>query len=184
MSKQQVDDLTAQLAARKRERPKLYAEASSEIKAAAIAADVALKRNTLMKSAKRPRVDLGDLEAVEARTDEFLAACENAAVVPTFLGLCTALGFTRQGLYAFLKRSPESPVAKFIELTRETLADALITSSLSRTTDAVTTIFVLKNMHNFVDRLEIEPVTPDDPLGAEPDQAALEARIEGLVVDD
>lgn len=182
MSKE-IDDLTADLAERKQKRSKLYAEVSNEVKAASISADVSLKRQNLMSSTSRPRADLGSLEDVRRRTDEFLLACEGAAVVPTFLGLCTALGYTRQGIYHFLGRSPGTESAKFIELAREVLADALITSSLTRTTDAATTIFALKNLHGFLDWISVEAVPPDNPLGNQQSAEQLAERYAELPED-
>lgn len=185
MSKE-IDDLTATLAERKHTRSKLYSEVSSELKSAAITNDVSFKRQNLMTAAKRPRADLNDPEDVQQRTNEFLLACEQAAVVPTFLGLCASLGYTRQGLYHFLNRSPENPSAKFLELAREVLADALISSGLTRTTDSAVSIFALKNLHGFADKLEIEPVTtPQSPLGPLQDPEELRKRIlASVVIDD
>lgn len=61
----------------------------------------------------------------------------------------------------------------------------LETSALTRNIDSVMSIFVMKNDHDRADRVQLEPVTPAQPLGAEPDIAALEARInDSVVVDD
>lgn len=45
-------------------------------------------------------------------------------------------------------------------------------------------IFVMKNDHDRADRVQLEPVTPAQPLGDTADRAALEARIAGSVVLD
>ena len=45
-------------------------------------------------------------------------------------------------------------------------------------------IFVMKNDHDRADRVQLEPVTPAQPLGDTADRAALEARIAGSVVVD
>lgn len=182
MSKE-IDDLIATLAERKQARSKLYNEVTSEIKAATISADVSFKRQNLMNAAKRPRADLNDPEDVQQRTNEYLLACEQAAVVPTFIGLCAAMGYSRQGVYHYLNRSPETPSAKFLELAREVLADALISSGLTRTTDAAVTIFALKNLNGFADRLQIEPVQQENPLGSEVDAAELAKRYGDLPED-
>lgn len=177
-------DLTNKLTQRKKDKPKIYREIADEAKAAMIAADVHFKRQHLAAASQRPKVDLNDLDAIKDRTDAFLASCEAAAVVPTFLGLSVAYGYTREGLYKYLRNCKQTKTAQYIELVRETLADAMITASLTRTTDNSTTIFALKNLHGFVDKLEVEAIASDSPLGPEPDQLELEAKIAGIVVDD
>lgn len=177
------DDLTASLAERKQAKPKLYREAANEINAALISGDVAQKRQALMTSADRPRVDLGDLDAVKARTNDFLTACEATATIPTFLGLCTAFGGSREWVYRYLRSHSGTPSAEFLELTRETLADIMMTASMNKAADPATVIFSLKNLHGFADRVEIMPKAEDPgPLGPLADQKALEQRILGTVV--
>lgn len=179
-------NLTNALAQRKKDKPKLYREVADEAKAAMIAADVAFKRQILDAASQRPAVDLDDLEDVKSRTDTFLASCEAASVVPTFLGLAVSFGYTREGLYKHLRNHSQTPTAKYIGLVKEMLADAMITASLTRTTDAATTIFALKNLHGFADKLEIEPVTTQQSaLGPLADPEELRKRIlETVVIDD
>lgn len=177
------NDLTTSLAERKQAKPKLYREASNEVNAAIIREDVARKRKSLMSSANRPRVDLNNLEEVKNCTNSFLEACETTATIPTFLGLCTAFGGSREWVYRYLRSHSESPSAGFIELTRETLADIMVTASLNKAADAATVIFSLKNLHGFADKVEIAPVMEDHgPLGPLQDKTALEQRILGTVV--
>lgn len=185
MSKRPQDDLETALVERKQTKPKLYREAANEINASLISEDVAQKRRALMTSADRPRVNLGDLESVKARTDDFLRACEATSTIPTFLGLCTAFGGSREWVYKYLRSNPGTPSADFLELTRETLADIMMTASLNKAADAATTIFSLKNLHGFVDKLEIAPKAEDPgPLGPLEDPEELRRRIEANIVDD
>lgn len=179
------DDLVTSLAERKQAKPKLYREASNEVNAALISEDVGKKRQALMTSAARPRVNLGDLEAVKIRTNDFLAACEATATIPTFLGLCTAFGGSREWVYKYLRSNSGTPSAEFIELTRETLADIMMTASMNKAADAASVIFALKNLHGFVDKVEITPKVEDPgPLGPTIDPEELRRRIEDSVVVD
>ncbi len=178
-------DLTNKLTQRKKEKPKIYREIADEAKAAMISADVALKRQNLATASQQPKVDLDDLDAVKGRTDAFLASCEAAAVVPTFLGLSVSYGYTREGLYKYLRNFKQTKTAQYIELVRETLADVMITASLTRTTDNSTTIFALKNLHGFSDRIEVEPVqAPPNPLGEIDEEALRERILASVVIDD
>ncbi len=180
-----AEAITAELTAQKssRGRSKIYKEISDEHRAELVSADVRRKAQALERH--NSRVDLSDLDKVKERTQAYLAACAESGTIPNVLGLASyGLGCSRQWLNEFVRTHPHSPTAEYIETAKDAFADILINASLNRAADATMGIFVLKNCAGFRDRFEIEPVTPDDPLGAEPDQAALEARIEGLVVDD
>ena len=178
-------DLTNTLAQRKREKPKIYREIADEAKATMISAGVAFKRKNLSMASQQPKVDLNDLDAVKARTDAFLASCEVVAALPTFLGLAVSFGYTREGLYKYLRNNSLTQTAQYIEIVREVLADAMISASLTRTTDAATSIFALKNLHGFSDRIEVAPVVEKaGPLGELQDKKELEARILGTVCSE
>lgn len=61
----------------------------------------------------------------------------------------------------------------------------MVTASLNKAADAATTIFSLKNLHGFVDRVEIMPKVEDPgPLGPTMDPEELRRRIEDNIVDD
>lgn len=159
------------------EKNKLYPTVAREEKAEMISADIKFKREML---AAASRIDLNDLKAVTERTQGYLSACEVAATIPTFIGLAAAFGMSRQNLYQFLSTHAGSPSAEYLEVVRDVLADSLITASLTRTTDAATSIFILKNLHGFVDKLEVEPIQRPDPQGPLVPIEVLEAKFAEL----
>lgn len=176
-------NLADTLAQRKKDKPKIYREIADEAKAAAISAGVAFNRQSLAAASNQPRVDLNNLEDVQARTDAFFASCEAASVLPTFLGLAVAFGYSREGLYKYLRNNSHTETAQYIELVRESLADIMISASLTRTTDSATSIFALKNLHGFADKLELEPIQRPDPQGELVPIEVLEAKFAELPDD-
>lgn len=177
-------NLADTLAQRKKDKPKIYREIADEAKAAAISADVAFERQNLATVSKQPRVDLNNLEDVQTRTDAFFASCEAASVLPTFLGLAVAFGYSRENLYKYLRNNSHTETAEYIELVRESLADIMITAALTRTTDNSTTIFALKNLHGFADKIELEPIQRPDPQGPLVPIEILEQKFAELPIDD
>lgn len=172
--------LVSELAQRKKEKPKIYREIADEAKAAMISADVAFKGQILTVASQQPKVDLDDIDAVKSRTESFFAACEAASVLPTFLSLAVSYGYTREGLYKYLRNNSHTETAQYIELVRESLADIMISASLTRTTDSATSIFALKNLHGFADKIEVAPLSTPDPQGPLISQEDLEARFAEL----
>jgi len=164
-------------------RSKLYPEVSREVKTEAISDDVNRKSAALLRN--MDRVDLNDLQAVRERTETYLQSCADSGTFPTVMGL-SSLGFgvSRQWLNEYLRTHPNAPAADFIERTKDLFADILSNAALSRTAAETMSIFILKNCAGFVDKLEIAPRTPESPLGAEVDQAALEAKLLDVVIDE
>ena len=178
-------ELAALIGREKRERSKTYKEISDESKAANISADVAFQTKGLIAAAGKNRVDLNDLDDVKRRVISYMDACTEAAAIPSFIGLCThGLGLSRAAVYKYLTAHSGTATAEFIELTRDTLADILCSAALRRDADNSTAIFILKNSHNFRDRLELEAVPPADPLSPVTDPAERRRRIEAAVVDE
>lgn len=179
------DDLTNSLAEQKRAKSRLYNEAANELRAAQISSDVALKHRLLDKAAEKKKVVFSDLADVRQRVGDYLTACQEAAVIPTMSGLAVSFGVTRQAIYKFVNEHKEAESAKYLETVRELMADCLVSAGLGKSADAAVTIFILKNHHNYADRVEIAPVKEDSgPLGPTMDPEELRRRIEDNVVDD
>ena len=139
----------------------------------------------IKKTISRERVDWNDLHEVQRRSLEYLECCKEAQAIPTVSGLSVfALGVTRQALNLYLREHPNTPTALFLSQVKDCFSDVLETSALTRNIDSVMSIFVMKNDHDRADRVQLEPVTPAQPLGDTVDRAALEARIAGSVVVD
>ena len=175
--------LAAAITKDKRERSKTYREISDESKAAAITADIQFKTRGLKAAAGRGKVDFNSLEDVRRRTEEYFSACAQAAAIPSVQGLATfGYGISRAALYKHINNHPGTPVVEYIDTARDTIADALLSAGLRRDADSACAIFVLKNNHNFSDRLQIEPIPSDPLLGPVQDQEALQKRILESVV--
>lgn len=163
----------------------IYKEVANACKAEAISADIAHKRQSLFAASERDRVDFSNLEDVKRRTSEYLTACEQNASFPSFMGLANyGYGISRNSLYKYLRAHPGTATAEFIETARDTIADILSAASLRRDADAATAIFILKNCHGFVDKLEIEHETSTSPLGPKANLEELQRQIDGICTAD
>lgn len=168
-----VDDMAASLAADKSRNgytSKLYKAQSDAHKGEQLAEDNRAKREMLQESTRRPRLNLKDTAAVQARTFEYMQATELAKVFPSVSGLALAFGCSRQNLNQFLLTHPSHPSAEFIQQVKEAFADIICNAGLYGSSNPIMSVFVLKNNHGFVDRVDIAPVTQvqtDDDYDAE-----------------
>lgn len=143
---------------------KTYAEISAALKGDSISNAVAMQRAALERAWERGKVKLSDETEVKAGISEYLAACELAHVVPTFLGLAASFGLSRARIYAFCAANPSSETAQAIDAFRTASAAVMAEGSLTRSLDAATSIFLMKNSgQNLQDKHEFEvqaqPVT-------------------------
>ena len=100
------------------------------------------------------------------------------------MGLASlAYGYSTRGMNKYLAEHPAEPSAQFIELVKSSFADILTNAALFRNADTTQVIFQLKNQNNFVDRVQLEPITQTDPLGGPVDQRVLMERYQDLPED-
>ena len=82
-----------------------------------------------------------------------------------------------------MQTHPDSETTQFLLQIKDLLADTLEVGALNRNLDSVMAIFTMKNDHDRLDRVQLEPVI-SEPLGTTPDQKALGELIAGSVVVD
>jgi len=120
-------------------------------------------------SVEREKIQLvnGDLETIKKKALEYIKSCAAVGVLPSFIGLCRGLGHTRSSLYRFLELHPGTQVAEFLEIVRDSIADMLDTAMLDYNVNTIAAIFILKSIHDRIDRAELrlQPAPPVDPAG-------------------
>lgn len=143
---------------------KLYKAESDKHKTEMLQNDIRTKSRMLYAANEQTAVNFNDLEDVQNRTRIYLDACAASGTFPSMMGLAAyGFGVSRQAVYWQLKHNPDAPSSRFIDRTRDLIADILAGAALNRNADNVTSIFILKNGLGFSDRVEIEPVTNHEP---------------------
>lgn len=92
-------------------------------------------------------------------------------------------GISRQALNQYLQRNPNSEAALFISKVKDTMADILTNAALYRNADPVSVIFQLKNHFEHSDKLQLEPIRQESPLGSDISAAELAERYQDLAED-
>lgn len=116
----------------------------------------------LVESRKRGKVDLDSIDDVEACVLVYFESCRRKGYPPNFEGMASALGYSRQYLYNFIK-SKKSDVSIYLDNCRTLFADIIQTASSKRILDCATSIFILKSMTGlgFTDKNDELPDTSD-----------------------
>ena len=91
------------------------------------------------------RISLTDTEIVKSITIRYMVMCQEHHVLPSFLDIASAIGYTRQGAYSFMKRNPDHPTSIWLRHLRDVISDALAKSAMTGATAPIPSIFVLKS---------------------------------------
>ena len=128
------------------------------------------------------KILLSDVDDVQRITVQYVKACARASSLPTMSGLAKALGHSRQALYDYRKRKPNSPTAEWLEEVSDSFGETMMNYALNGTVAAVPAIFVAKARYMWRDALTIE-VPKENPLGDAIDPSIIEERYRCLPDD-
>lgn len=169
---QTVEEMTAQLAG-SADGNRLYApkkgnykEISDQLKSEALGAAIDQQLVLLATAKKRGRVDLNNIDEVEATATAYMTSCKQAGVYPTMLGFAAACGYSRKTIYEYINHNTGKS-AQYLDNLRSSWAAIIAQMGLARQCSESVSIFLLKNSgQNMADRAEIDiaPKT-SSPLG-------------------
>ena len=177
---QSVEEMTAQLAGSKEGNrlytPKAgtYKEVSDALKAEALDAAIDQQLDLLAAATRRGRVNLNDVDEVEATATAYMTSCKRAGVYPTMLGFAAACGYSRKAIYEYIARH-SGKSADYLDGLRSSWAAIVAQMGLARQCSESVSIFLLKNCgQGMADRAEIDiaPKT-ENPLGEQKDPEEL-----------
>lgn len=169
---QSVEEMTAQLVGsvdgNRLYSPKKgnYKEISDQLKSEALEAAIDQQLGLLATAKQRGRVDLNNVDEVEATATAYMTSCKQAGVYPTMLGFAAACGYSRKTIYEYINRNTGKS-AQYLDNLRSSWAAIIAQMGLARQCSESVSIFLLKNSgQNMADRAEID-IAPkaSSPLG-------------------
>lgn len=177
---QTVEEMTAQLAG-SREGNRLYTpkqgtdkEISDQLKSEALDSIIDQQLELLATAKRRGRVNLNNVDEVEATATAYMMSCKQAGVYPTMLGFAAACGYSRKAIYDYISRHSGKSV-EYLDGLRSSWAAIIAHMGLSRQCSESVSIFLLKNSgQGMADRAEID-IAPkkENPLGERKDPEEL-----------
>lgn len=169
---QTVEEMTAQLAGSKEGNrlytPKqgTYKEISDALKAEALDSIIDQQLDLLATAKRRGRVNLNNVDEVEATATAYMTSCKQAGVYPTMLGFAAACGYSRKSVYEFISKNRGKSV-DYLDGLRSSWAAIIAQMGLARQCSESVSIFLLKNSgQGMADKAEID-IAPkvENPLG-------------------
>ena len=111
------------------------------------------------------KIDLRDTQLVGEVAVAYVDACSKRGTLPSKIGLCRAMGISRQGVDWFLSHHADEPSAELLNMVFDSFAEALSNASLASAVHPIVSIFLSKAIYNFRDTVSIEAIPAGDPLG-------------------
>lgn len=177
---QTVEEMTSQLAG-SREGNRLYTpkqgtykEISDALKAEALDSIIDQQLELLATAKRRGRVNLNNVDEVEATATAYMTSCKQAGVYPTMLGFAAACGYSRKSIYEFISKNRGKSV-DYLDGLRSSWAAIIAQMGLARQCSESVSIFLLKNSgQGMADKAEID-IAPkvENPLGERTDPEEL-----------
>ena len=186
---QTVEEMACQMEASKAGN-RMYNQVSAELKAQQFDAIIGQQLELLAGVRKDGRVDLNNLEAVQATAERYLRSCQLSGIAPTMMALSAALGYCRKSLWQYISNNPETPSGRYLSILQTTFAAILAQLGLTRNTSEAVSIFLLKNSgQGLVDRAEVDiSAKAESPLGEKTSTEELKRKYledaYGLYADD
>lgn len=177
---QTVEEMTEQLAGSKEGNrlytPKqgTYKEISDQLKSEALDSIIDQQLELLATAKRRGRVNLNNVDEVEATATAYMTSCKQAGVYPTMLGFAAACGCSRKSIYEFISKNRGKSV-DYLDGLRSSWAAIIAQMGLARQCSESVSIFLLKNSgQGMADKAEID-IAPkvENPLGERTDPEEL-----------
>ena len=131
----------------------------------AVVSELVRAQSGLFLERPTERIPLGDTERLQETCNRFINICAENGALPSFQGLAALCGVSRQGLYDYLQRNPDSPSGILLEKCRTLFMFMRQTAADRGAASEAQSIFLAKNsFQGYADRVEIEPVQPANPL--------------------
>lgn len=130
------------------------------------------------------RVHLNNVAEVISACKTYVDVCIEKGLIPGFQGFATICGVSRNALYDYLRKNPDSPSGIFLEKMR-TAFMATRQNAVDRNAAAESmSIFLMKNSYqDYTDRMELTPAEPSNPL-KDMDAEAARARLIAAIPED
>lgn len=108
------------------------------------------------------KISLRDTQTVRRVCAMYVDACAEAGTIPNKIGVCRAMGLSRQAVDSFMDRNPEHPTTEFMIIVLDSFAEVLSNSALAGASNMVMSIFVLKAVASWRDNISIEYYNKND----------------------
>ena len=104
------------------------------------------------------RISLRDTATVKIVAAQYVDACRTVGVIPNKIGLCRAMGISRQAADSFMDRNPDHPTSQFLEIVYDSFAELLSNSALIGASHPIFSIFITKAVYKWRDNISVEYV--------------------------
>ena len=110
----------------------------------------------------RKKVNLRDVKEVKRIAAEYIASCKRTPLLPSKSGLSRSLGYSRQGIWLFMRNNPDSETAEFLSMLFDMFSECYDVAALGGNIHPIYAIFTQKAQYQLRDNTPIEEIGNDE----------------------
>jgi hypothetical protein len=162
----------------RRSESRLYSRETGEYHKQELADITGAARERIKKVTSSEKINLTttSVHEVSRQVDKYLTACKETQTIPSVIGLASALGYSRRGLYWFLEHNPKSEVAEYLETVRDEFSSILDEAALKGAVSAIPAIFIAKSLYGRKEAIVLEPALTNQQTDDDYDADAIRQR--------
>ena len=141
---------------------RVYKAENLQVSSQEIQKSVRTALDEMHKLSTGKRIRLEDTDTVKELTEQYLTSCIQTSTMPKMSGLARALGYSKDGLYWFMRNKKEHPTTDWLKNFHDVCSDVLAQNSLMGTVHPIVAIFLQKALYGLRDNITIETVPPED----------------------
>lgn len=111
------------------------------------------------------KINIRDPHMVETVAIAYVNACAKSGAICSKIGLCRAMGMSRQSVDYFMNHHGDEPSAELLRIIFDSFAEMLNGAALANSVHPIVSIFLSKAIYGYRDTVSIETEPKHDPLG-------------------
>lgn len=133
----------------KRNTSKLYKAEVKKLSDDGISKSIQKAVTVVNSSSITGRINLDDTDKVRSLVEAYLDTCRLESCIPSMTDISLILGYTRPGLYNYMKRNRGSDTGRFLLQVHDLIASILADNALRGNCNNIVSIFLLKSLYGF-----------------------------------
>ena len=132
----------------------------------------------------RERINLRDTGRVREISEDYITACTQTPIIPSKSGLARALGYSRSGVWCFMRDNPEHPTSLYLDVLFDAFSECYDIAAMTGQIPAIFAIFIQKAQYGLRDNAPLDIPTAADPLGNQKTTAEIMEKYMDLIEED
>lgn len=136
----------------------------------------------LLRESLGHNIDIHDLKQITESTCDYFDFCAANGIMPSFRRIANWFGDSYKQLYTIIEK--QSPEGRYLDQIRDAIKDNLEQAALVNAVNNISTMFILKTQHNYVEAQKVILEPSKSLLGQPKSPEEIANYIDADIVED